>query len=123
MTPALRGRVNNPRGDPMSATRPLDAAVKAEVTADLNGLPHGRITQYHDVAHVFTVGLAELELWFMALGGPITRQPDGQGVVHYTLRTFTERTHGARIAVHASALVTDQIDPGCADAVINLPAA
>jgi hypothetical protein len=107
----------------MQPIRPLGPAVKAEVTADLNGLPHGRITQYQDVAHVFTVGLPELELWFMALGGPITRQPAGQGVVHYTLRTLTERTRGARIAVHASALVTDQIDPACADAVINLPAA
>jgi hypothetical protein len=107
----------------MASTRPLNAAVKAEVTADYNGLPHGRITEHDDTAHVFTTGLPELEAWFMALGGPITRQPAGQGVVHYTLRTFTERTHGTRIAVHASALDTDQIDPDCADAVIHLPAA
>jgi hypothetical protein len=107
----------------MQPTRPLGPAVKAEVTAEYNGLPHGRITQHYDTAHVFTLGLPELELWFMALGGRITPQPDGQGVVHYTLRTFTERTHGTPIAVHASALVTDQIDPGCADAVTHLPAA
>ena len=107
----------------MNQTRPLGPAVKAEVTAELNGLPHGRITEHHDTAHVFTTSLQELELWFLTLGGPITRQPAGQGVVHYTLRTYTERTHGTRIAVHASALATDEIDPACADAVTSLPAA
>ena len=107
----------------MKPIRPLGPAVKAEVAAELNGLPHGRITEHHDTAHVFTTGLPELELWFLALGGTITPKPDGQDVVHYTLRTYTERTHGARIAVHASALATDQIDPACADAVTNLPAA
>jgi hypothetical protein len=107
----------------MNPIRPLGPAAKAEVAADLNGLPHGRITERHDTAHVFTTSLPELESWFLALGGHITPQPDGQGVVHYTLRTLTERTHGARIAVHTSALDTDQIDPDCADAVTHLPTA
>ena len=107
----------------MHATRPLGPAVKAEVTAELNGLPHGRIDEQDGVAHVFTASLDDLTRWFMALGGRITPQPADQGVIHYTLHALTERTHGARIAVHASALVTDQLDPDLADAVIHLPAA
>lgn len=101
----------------MAPTRPLNAAVKAEVTADLNGLPHGRITQHDDQAHVFTIGLAELELWFIALGGHITRQPAGEGVVLWTLTTDTDHGHGAPVRVYAPALDTDQIDPSIADAI------
>jgi hypothetical protein len=107
----------------MQPIRPLGPAVKAEVAADLNGLPHARITEHQGIAHVFTSGLPELELWFMALGGRITPHPAGPGITHWTLTTLTERTHGALIAVHAPALDTDQIDPDCADAVIHLPAA
>ena len=99
-------------------TRNLNTpAVQAEVTAEYNGLPHGRITDHNGEAHVFTAGLADLELWFMALGGTIDRQPAGDRVVLWTLHTLTERTHGAPIRVLALALNTDQIDADCADAI------
>ncbi|MFK0288286.1 hypothetical protein ACIQVL_48615 [Streptomyces sp. NPDC090499] len=101
----------------MSPTRPLNAAVKAEVAADYNGLPHGRITDRDGEAQVFTAGLPELELWFMALGGHITREPAGRKAALWTLRTDTDHGHGAPIAVYALALDTDQIDPDYADAV------
>lgn len=106
----------------MAPTRPLNAAVKAETVADWNGLPHGRITEHHDVAQVFTVGLAELEEWWLALGGRITTQPAGPDVVLWTLTTDTDHGHGAPVAVHALALATDQIDADIAHAV-QTPAA
>jgi hypothetical protein len=101
----------------MKPTRPLGPAVKAEVTAEYNGLPHGRITESHGAAHVFTNSLADLEKWFMALGGRISHHPAGPGVCLWTLTTDTDHGHGALVAVHAPALDTDQIDPDCADAV------
>jgi len=107
----------------MSATRPYNAALKAEVCADLNDLPHGRITQHQDAAHVFTAGLADLEAWFTFLGGRITHQPAGAGVVLWTLHTQVGEVYAAQARVHALALHTDQIDADCADAVTTLPAA
>ncbi|WP_328545415.1 hypothetical protein [Streptomyces europaeiscabiei] len=101
----------------MHAIRRLDAAVKAEVTADYNGLPHGRISDHDGAAHVFTTGLPELTAWYLALGGRITRQPAGPGVVLWTLDTRTSRTDGASVRVHALALDTDQLDADLADAV------
>ncbi|MFJ8727718.1 hypothetical protein [Streptomyces sp. NPDC093269] len=103
----------------MAGIRPLNAAVKAEVTADYNGLPHARITDTDGEAHVFTAGLPELELWFMALGGRITRQPapKDSGVVLWTLHTDTDHGHGAPVHVHALAMDTDQPDADIADAV------
>ena len=99
-------------------TRQLNTpAVQAEVTAEYNGLPHGRITDHNGEAHVFTAGLADLESWFMALGGHIDRQPAGDRVVLWTLHALTERTHGAPVRVLALALDTDQIDADCADAI------
>lgn len=108
----------------MNQIRPLGPAVKAEVTAEYNGLPHGRITEHNGAAHIFVVGLPELELWFINLGGSrITRKPAGDGVVLWTLHTTTNRTNGTPVRVHALALDTDQIDADCADAVTHLPAA
>ena len=107
----------------MNQPRRMGPAIQAEVTATYNGLPHGRITEHHGAAHVFTAGLPDLELWFMALGGRITYQPAGTGVVLYTLHALAERTHGTPVEVHALALDTDQIDADCANAVTNLPAA
>ena len=110
----------------MSPTRPLNAAVKAEVTADSNGLPHGRITDRDGTAHVFTTSLRELELWVMALGGHYTSEPapSGSGVVLWTLTTDTDHGHGSPIRVYAMALDTDQLDPDCADAATpDAPAA
>jgi hypothetical protein len=101
----------------MQPIRPLNAAVQAETVADWNGLPHGRITEHHGAAHVFTASLTELEAWYIALGGRITRQPAGPGVVLWTLTTDTDHGHGALVGVHALALDTDQIDADCADAV------
>lgn len=101
----------------MKPTRRLDAAVKAETVAEWNGLPHGRITQHQGAAQVFTAGLTELESWFTALGGRITRQPAGDRLALWTLHTLTDRTSGAPVRVHALALDTDQIDADCADAV------
>jgi hypothetical protein len=101
----------------MNPIRPLGPAVKAEVTAEYNGLPHGRITEHDGAAHVFTAGLDDLALWFMALGGRITHQPAGTGVVLYTLHALTDRTSGAPVEVHALALDTDQIDADLTDAV------
>ncbi|NUQ95824.1 MAG: hypothetical protein HOY79_04445 [Streptomyces sp.] len=92
-------------------------AVQAEVTAEYNGLPHGRITDHNGEAHVFTAGLAELEAWFMALSGHITRQPAGYGVVLWTLHTDTDHGHGSPVRVIAMALDTDFIDEDCADAI------
>lgn len=107
----------------MQPIRPLGPAVKAEVTADLNGLPHGRITEHQGAAHVFTAGLADLENWFMFLGGRITHQPAGTGVVLWTLHTQVGEVYAAQVRVHALALDTDQIDADCADAVTQIPAA
>jgi hypothetical protein len=107
----------------MSPTRPLDSAVKAEVTADLNGLPHGRITDRDGEAQVFTSGLRDLEVWFLALGGHIARQPAGNKAALWTLRTNTDHGHGVPVAVYALALDSDQIDPSIADAVTQTPAA
>jgi len=99
-------------------TRHLNSpAVQAETVADWNGLPHGRITDHNQIAQVFTTGLPDLELWFLALGGHITCQPAGARVVLWTLHTDTDHGHGAPVQVHALALDTDQIDADCADAV------
>ncbi|MCI3279171.1 hypothetical protein [Streptomyces cylindrosporus] len=94
-------------------------AVQAEVTAEYNGLPHARITDRDGHADVFTNGLPDLELWFMALGGHFTSQPapDGSGVVMWTLTTDTDHGHGTPIRAWALALDTDQLDADCADAI------
>ncbi|MDX2986441.1 hypothetical protein [Streptomyces caniscabiei] len=94
----------------MAATRRLTAAVKAEVTADYNGLPHGRITEQDGDAHVFIVGLTELEAWLLALHGRITRQPAGPGVTLWTLHTTTDTHDGTPVHVHTLALDTEEAD-------------
>ncbi|MBP5918715.1 hypothetical protein F3K34_43815 [Streptomyces sp. LBUM 1486] len=103
----------------MNATRRLNAAVKTEVTADYNGLPHDRISEQDGTAHVFTAGLPELEAWYIALGGRLTRQPapTGSGVTLWTLHTTTSPRDGTPVRVHALALDTDQIDADIAHAV------
>ena len=103
----------------MAPTRPLNAAVKAEVAAELNGLPHGRITDIAGTAHVSTDGLHQLESWFLALGGRITCDPapTGEGVVIWTLTTNTDHGHGVPVLVQTLGMATDQIDPDCAAAV------
>lgn len=107
----------------MNATRRLGPAVQAEVTAAYNALPHARITERDGEAQVFTASIAELELWFMALGGQITRQAAGTKAALWILHTNTDHGHGAPVAVYALAADTDEIDPACADAVTSLPAA
>lgn len=101
----------------MAPTRRMNAAVKAEVTADLNGLPSGRITEHDSAAHVFTSGLDDLTAWFMFLGGHITRQAAGPGVVLWTLHTQIGDVYATPVLVHALALDIDQLDADCADAI------
>lgn len=101
----------------MKPIRPLGPAVKAEVTADYNALPHARITEHDGTAHVFTTSLHDLESWFLALGGHITHQPGTPGTTLWTLTTNTDHGHGAPVIVHALTPATDQIDATLADAV------
>lgn len=101
----------------MNATRHLGPAVKAEVTADYQGLPHARITEQGDEARVFTAGLDDLADWYLALGGHLTCQvaPEGSGVTLWTLHTIIPG--GTPVRVHALALESDPVDPDIADAV------
>lgn len=101
----------------MAPTRPLNAAVKAEVAADHNGLAYTRIAQHNGAAHVFTANLPDLEAWWFALGGYITPEPAGAHAVMWTLTTDTDRGHGAPVTVLAPGLHTDEIDPAIAHAV------
>lgn len=103
----------------MHTTRPLGPAIKAQVTADYNGLPNQRITEQDDRAHVFTADLNELAAWHMALGGHIDRQPApaGSGVVLYTLHTTTDPRDGIPVDVHTLALDTEDLDDDLARAL------
>jgi hypothetical protein len=103
----------------MQRIRPLGPADKAEVAADLNGLPHALITELDGAAHVFTAGLAELEQWaswFMPLGARITHHPTGPGVVLWTLHATLGDVYPTPVRVHALALDTEQIDADIANA-------
>jgi len=99
----------------------LSPAIQAETTADLNALPHGRITTQGTEAHVFTAGLDDLTAWWHALGGRITCQdaPHDSGVCMWTLHTRTDPDNptSTTVRVHALALTTDQLDADCAPAV------
>jgi hypothetical protein len=103
----------------MQPTRPLGPAIKAQVAAEINGLPHGRITEQGPEARVFTADLDELTQWWFALGGRITSEPapKDSGVRLWTLHTNTDHGNGIPVRVHALALDTDQLDADCADAV------
>jgi hypothetical protein len=103
----------------------MNAAHQAETAADLNSLPHARITTQGTEAHVFTAGLDDLTAWWYALGGHITCQPAprNSGVCMWTLHTRTDpdNPHSPRIRVHALALDTDQIDADCVATVDRTP--
>lgn len=101
----------------MNQTRRMGPAIQAEVTADYQGLPPGRIAEHQGAAYVFVDRLTDLEAWYLALGGEITHQPAGDSVTLWALNTLTERTHGAPLRVRALALDTDQIDADLTDAV------
>lgn len=101
----------------MPSTRRISPAIQAEVTADLNGLPRGRITSQGTEAHVFTAGLDDLTAWWLALNGRITCQDAGPGVCLWTLHTDTDHGNGTPVHVHALALDTDQLDADITDAV------
>lgn len=107
----------------MNATRHLGPAVKTEVTADYQGLPHARITEHGDEARVFTAGLDDLTDWHLALGGHLTFEgaPTGSGVRLWTLHTTIP--DGITVRVQCLALDSDPLDPGLADAVTTLPTA
>lgn len=101
----------------MNPIRPLGPAVKAEVTAEYNGLPTGRITEQGTDAHVFTASLDDLTAWYLALGGHIACQTAGTGVTLWTLHTTTDHTDGIPVHVHALALDTEPVDSDLTDAV------
>lgn len=104
----------------MQPTRRLTLADQAEVAADLNGLPHGRITGHDGTAHVFTADLPELEQWaqwFMPIGCGITQQPAGPGVVLWTLYAALGDVYTVPIRVYALALDTERIDDDLAHAI------
>src|SRR5689334_9445774 len=103
----------------MNPIRPLGPAIKAEVAADLPGLPRARVTAHGTEARVFTSALDDLVAWFMALGRRITLAPAPQdsGVCLWTRHTDTDHGHGVPVRVHALALDTDLIDADIADAV------
>jgi hypothetical protein len=97
-----------------------DPVAAAQVTADLHGLPTGRLTARNTAAHIFTADLADLLAWRTALGGDVTRQRAGGGVTLWTLHTHTEpRSDGTHtpILVHSLALTHEPIDPALSDAV------
>lgn len=94
--------------------RTLTPAIQAETAADLNALPHARITSQGSEARVFTASLDDLTAWWYALGGQLTTQaaPAGSGIAMWTLHTHTDPTNPAStvVRVHALALDTDQPD-------------
>lgn len=101
--------------------RTLTPAIQAETTADLNNLPHARITSQGTEARIFTASLEDLTAWWYALGGRITSQdaPHNFGVVMWTLHTRLDPDNPASptARVHALALDTDQLDADLAPAV------
>jgi hypothetical protein len=103
----------------------LTPAIQAETAADLNNLPHARITTQGSEARVFTASLNDLTAWWYALGGRITSQaaPAGSGVAMWTLHTHTDPADAAStvVRVHALALDIDQIDADCAPAIAHTP--
>jgi hypothetical protein len=104
---------------PISIRR-TDPAIAAQATADLHGLPTGRLTTRGDAAHIFTADLADLLAWRAALGGTVTRQRAGGDITLWTLHTHTEPrsddTH-TTVLVHALTLTHEPTDPHLADAV------
>ncbi|CAL9668482.1 hypothetical protein SUDANB145_07287 (plasmid) [Streptomyces sp. enrichment culture] len=101
----------------------LSPAARAETAADLNALPHARITSQGSEARVFTAGLDDLTAWWLALGGQltVTPAPHGSGVVLWTLHTRTDPTNtdSTIVRVHALALDTDPLDADCAPALTD----
>ncbi|GAX57237.1 hypothetical protein [Streptomyces olivochromogenes] len=104
---------------PISIRR-TDPAIDAQVTADLHGLPTGRITARDTAAHIFTADIHELRAWINALGGYVTRQRAGGAVTLWTLHTHTElRSDGSStpVLVHALSLAGEDIHPDITEAV------
>jgi hypothetical protein len=100
-----------------TSTEPTTAAL---VTADLHGLPIGRLIARNDAAHIFTDDIRHLHAWLTACGGYTTRERAGLGVTLWTLRTHTEpRSDGSRtpVLVHALALNEEPIHPDITESV------
>lgn len=86
-----------------------DPALAATVTADLHGLPTGRLTTRDTAAHAFVDEPADLTAWLTARGGYTTRERAGGGVVLWTLRTTTEpRADHTTTPVYVHVLVLDE---------------
>ncbi|MEU7338639.1 hypothetical protein [Streptomyces sp. NPDC007074] len=97
-----------------------DPITAARVTADLHGLPTGRLIARDTAAHIFTADVYELRAWINALGGFVTRQRAGGAVTLWTLHTHTEpRSDGSTTAVlvHALSLADEDIHPDITEAV------
>lgn len=85
----------------------IDPTTAAETTADIHGLPTGRIGHHAGTAHVFLDSPYGLAQWLDATGGYTTRREAGAGVVMWTLHTHTPtRGDGTAtpILVHSLAL-------------------
>ncbi|MEU5043227.1 hypothetical protein [Streptomyces griseorubiginosus] len=92
---------------------PTDPATAAQTTADIHGLPTGRLTTRHTEAHIFLESTDGLLKWLDATGGYTTRRPAGPGVVMWTLVTHTEpHPDGTAtpVLVHSLALDTEHVD-------------
>lgn len=66
---------------------PADAAT---VTAEVHGLPTGRLYNRPAAAHAFVDHLDDLTAWLTARGGYTTHERLAGGLVLWTLRTHTE---------------------------------
>jgi hypothetical protein len=97
-----------------------DPTVAALVTANLHGLPTGRLTARDTAAHIFTADIHELRAWINALGGFVTRQRAGGAVTLWTLHTHTEpRSDGSStpVLVHALSLASEDVHPDITESV------
>ncbi|MGV2914646.1 hypothetical protein [Streptomyces alfalfae] len=88
---------------------PITPANAAQITADLYGLPTGRLSSRETAAHAFVDTLDDLTTWLAIRGGYTTRERAGGGLHLWTLRTTTEpRQDGTRTPVFVHVTVLDE---------------
>ena len=91
------------------AAYPIPPADAATVTADLHGLPTGRLTSRGTAAHAFVDTIHDLTAWITARGGYTTRERAGGGLHLWTLRTSTEpRDNGDTTPIFIHVTVLDE---------------